>query len=148
MDMTKFIFTLVKGHQIASGLAKDARFPQGTITAQKPYFKALGLKLESYFPATLNAKFNCRKITLTNADFYFKNVKWHTDFPAENFKFFHCRIFTNNAAYAGLIYQPQIETKIEHFHPENQIEVLAPYIENIYYGDTLALESKSLSLLY
>ena len=50
-------FTVVKGHQVASGIANDPRFSEGTIAAQLPYFKALGLNLEGFYRATLNAKF-------------------------------------------------------------------------------------------
>ena len=144
--MAKHPFTLVKGHQVASGLAKDPRFPHGTITAQAPYFKKLGLNLTEFYPATLNAKFNCLAIELINADFYAKNVKWHSLLPAEDFKFYHCNIFTSGTCYPSLIYQPQTETKTEHFQPANQIEILAPYIKNIAYGDTFYIESNSISL--
>jgi hypothetical protein len=146
--MTKLQFTLVKGYQVASGLANDPRFPNGTITEQIPYFKTLGLNLTGYFPATLNAKFNCRQVALNHPDYYFKNVKWHAHLPAENFKFFNCQLFAKNTAYNGLIYQPQPATKTEHFQPENQIEILAPYIEETHYGDILTIKSSNISLLY
>lgn len=139
-------FTVTKGHQVASGNALDARFPNGTIAAQKPNFKALGLDLADYFPATINAEFHCKKVILTQPNYSFTKVKWHQQMPAENFKFYNCQILTENQAYSGLIYQPQIETKIEHFQSENIIEILAPYISNLRYGDKLHIICNQLIL--
>jgi len=144
--MMLFEFTVVKGHQVASGLANDPRFPHGTIHAQIPYFKALGLNLIKYYPATLNAKFNYHTITLNHYDYYFTQVKWHQNMPAENFKFSRCRISTQFKSYSALIYQPQILTKSEHMHPMNQLEILAPFIEDIHYGDLLTLEISNQAL--
>jgi len=148
--MAIFKFTVVKGHQVASGQAKDARFPQGTIAAQLAFFQALGLDLTSFHQATLNAQFNCRSIILNHYDHQFKQVKWHTQMPAEDFKFCRCHILANRQSYPGFIYQPQVATKTEHFQPSNQLELLAPYIAHIKYGDTLALviTSSAISMVY
>jgi hypothetical protein len=139
---------LVKGHQVASGLANHPLFLNGTINAQRPHFEALGLSLECFFPATLNIKFDCQKVELSHADFHFKKVKWHSSAPAEDFKFFICQLWYENTAYQGLVYQPQVSTKIAHFQPENQLEILAPYIKNIAYGDTLYIKNSSITLQY
>ena len=85
---------------------------------------------------------------LSKADYSFQNVKWHSELPAEDFKFFSCQIWFENTAYNGFIYQPQIKTKVAHFQPENQLELLAPYIKNITYGDTLQISSNSIVLHY
>lgn len=146
--MKKHKVTLVKGYQVASGLANDLQFLDGTISAQTPLFKTLGLCLDDFLSATLNVKFNCQKIELSKADYSFQNVKWHSDLPAEDFKFFSCQIWFENTAYNGFIYQPQIKTKVAHFQPENQLELLAPHIKNITYGDTLQISSNSIVLHY
>ncbi len=144
--MGKYQVSLVKGYQVASGLTKNSLFPNGTVNAQIPYFEALGLSLTGFFPATLNIHFDCQKISLSQPTFYFQKVKWHSSVPAEDFKFFTCQLFYKNIAYQALIYQPQIATKVAHFHPHNQLEVLAPYIKNVNYGDTLYIESSSINL--
>lgn len=138
--MAIFQFTVVKGHQVASGIANDPRFNEGTITAQLPYFKALGLNLEGFHRATLNAKFDCRAIELNCYDYCFKQVKWHADIPAEDFKFARCRIIAHDKCYCALIYQPQVNTKIAHFQQANELELLAPFIKHVNYGDILLLD--------
>ena len=60
--------------------------------------------------------------------------------PAENFKFCRCHILANSTSYPALIYQPQLDTKIEHFQPINQLELLAPFIDNLDYGDVISLD--------
>ena len=135
-----FTFTLVKGHQVASGRANDPRFVDGTIAAQLPFFNALGLSLRHYHRATLNAEFDCKSITLKQCDYHFKQVKWHPKMPAEDFKFCRCHIWLDKKSYSALIYQPQAMTKTEHFQPQNQLEMLAPFIKDVRYGDTLTLD--------
>lgn len=142
-----FNFIVVKGHQVASGKAGDARFPDGTIKAQVDKFKALGLSIEAFYPATINAKFFGKYITLNQHDYLFKQVKWHTDMPAENFKFLRCFILKGSNEIPAFIYQPQIETKTEHFQPANQLELLAPYIEDIHYGELLTLKVKKHAII-
>jgi len=138
--MAIFKFTLVKGHQVASGMANDPRFEQGTIAAQIPFFNTLGLNLENFHHATLNAKFDCNTVILNRYDYQFKQVKWHAKMPAEDFKFCRCQILVNEQSYPALIYQPQAVTKTEHFQPKNQLELLAPFIAQINYGDVLSLD--------
>jgi|TARA_R110001599_G_scaffold19702_2_gene75237 hypothetical protein len=133
-------FTVVKGHQVASGSANDSRFPFGTINAQVSHFKALGLDISEFYPATINAEFNSRSITLNHHDYFFKQVKWHDDIPAEDFKFCRCILLKEYTEISALIYQPQFDTKTEHQQPLNQLEILAPYIEDIHYGDLLTLK--------
>lgn len=139
-------FTLVKGHQVASGRANDPRFPQGTIAAQMPFFLEFGLNLNHYHRATLNAEFNCNAITLNHFDYQFRQVKWHKEMPAEDFRFYRCKIVVNEQTYPALIYQPQLATKTEHFQAKNQLELLAPFIANIKYGDILALDIDSAAI--
>ena len=138
--MEIFQFTLVKGHQIASGVANDPRFPIGTIAAQKPYFKALGLNLDGFHQATLNAKFTCSTIIINHYDYSFEKVKWHDKMMAEDFKFVQCQIIVHQQCYPAFIYQPQLASKTEHFHDSNQLEIIAPYIRDLTYGEKLALE--------
>lgn len=139
---------MVKGHQVASGKADDPRFPVGTIREQAPYFKSLGLNISEFYPGTLNAKFTGSSITLNHHDYFFSGVHWHKEMPAEDFKFCRCTILRGNEKYSALIYQPLLKTKTEHLQPLNQLEILAPYINNIKYGDilTLKIAEHSLSL--
>tara|TARA_R110002049_G_scaffold47591_1_gene136768 strand:+ start:251 stop:691 length:441 start_codon:yes stop_codon:yes gene_type:complete len=142
-----FNFIVVKGHQVASGKAADARFPVGTIKAQADRFKSLGLSIEECYPATINAKFTGKRISLNQHDYLFQQVKWHNDMPAENFKFLRCFILKGSNEIPAFIYQPQSETKTEHFHPANQLELLAPYIEDIHYGKLLTLKVKKYAIV-
>jgi len=138
--MTVLQFTVVKGHQVASGSANDPRFPHGTITAQLPFFYALGLNLDGFYQGTINAEFNCDDIVLNHYDYQFKQVKWHSKIPAEDFRFCRCHILAKNQSYPALIYQPMKTTKTEHFQAKNQLELLAPFISDVKYGDSLALD--------
>lgn len=139
-QMDIFEFIVIKGHRVASGLANDPRFPLGTIKAQTAHFKKLGLNISQFYPATINAKFIGESVTLNQYEYFFKQVNWHSEMPAEDFKFFRCTIIKETKEFPALIYQPQVDTKTEHLQPKIQLEILAPYIENIIYGDLLKLK--------
>lgn len=138
--MTLIQFTVVKGHQVASGMINEPRFPKGSISAQRPFFAALGLPLDNYHLATINAQFLCSSLIINSFDYHFKQVKWHAQMPAEDFTLCHCLLLAFGESYPALIYQPQVATKMEHFQPKNQLELLAPSVSNLSYGDVLALD--------
>ena len=144
--MASFDFVLVKGHQVASGLANDPRFFTGTIATQLPFFQALGLNLDNYHRATLNAQFDCKEVVLNHIDYHFEQVKWHPDMPAEDFRFCRCHVLSADRLYPGIIYHPLVNTKTEHFQPKNHLEILAPFITNINYGDVLSLKAPNATL--
>ena len=146
--MLRSEFTVVKGYRVASGLGNDLRFPHGTISAQLPFFKNLGLDLTGFYLGTLNAKFDCKAIVLNQHDFFFNRLKWHSEMPEENFKFYRCHILYQRFSYSALIYQPQKTTKVEHFQPDNQLELLAPFIQGIGYGDKLLLQTHKDALTF
>ncbi|KGJ96036.1 hypothetical protein [Thalassotalea sp. ND16A] len=131
--------TIVKGHQVASGNASSTVFSAGTISLQAPYFNQRGLDLSSYYFATLNCNLGPHCLTIIKPSYCFKNLKWHAKVPAETFSFADCEVIRQGVHYHGLIYQPHVETKIDHFQDKNVIEVIAPFIENIHYQDEVVL---------
>ncbi len=136
-------FTVTKGHQVASGIATDSPFPDGTIALQAPKFKALGLDLTHYFKGTINAQFNCKSIELINWDLSFTNVQWLPEQRPESFHFAHAQIAFNGEQYPAIIYQPTKETKIGHFQTANTLELLAPKINGLKYDSNAVLKIES-----
>ncbi len=127
------------GHGVASGRNADPRFPGGTIKMQFPFFEKLGLNLSEFFPGTLNLSIAPNTYKILQPFKTFRQVKWHPTEPAEDFSFFHCTLEVNGAQYSALIYYPHPDTKPEHFQPADILEVLAPKIENLAYGDEVLL---------
>lgn len=139
--------TVVKGHQVASGTAKDSPYPAGTIVLQKPFFAALGINLAAMFEGTLNLSVAPCEFKILQADYQAKAVKWLPDFPAEDFSFVVCRVEYAESHFPGLVYYPHPETKVRHFQKASLIEVLCPFIEGIDYGDSVSLEYDSEKIL-
>ncbi|MEM8603806.1 MAG: hypothetical protein AAGF24_08225 [Cyanobacteria bacterium P01_H01_bin.121] len=132
------------GHGVASGKAKQNRFPHGTIAMQKPFFQQLGLDLGDYFNGTINLAIAPYQYQVKQAKYTFRDVKWSANDPAEDFSFFDCRVITNsNQPLTGLIYYPHPETKPEHLQPPDILEVLTPFIHGLSYGDELLISVKS-----
>lgn len=127
---------LAQGYRVASG-PSDAYPEYGSIEKQKPYFKALGLDLDHCFNGTLNVSIEPDEFSIIKPEFRFTNVKWTNLTNAEDFSFSRCKVKFQEMEYDGFVYYPDPNTKKGHFQDKSTLEVLAPYIEGIKYGDDL-----------
>ncbi|OKH40027.1 hypothetical protein NIES2119_03510 [[Phormidium ambiguum] IAM M-71] len=146
----KITGTIKKGYGVASGKAKDPRFPNGTIEMQIPVFQECGLDLSQYFPGTINISIAPHQYEIKQAKYTFKNVKWAANEPAEDFSFCDCLIsFSTGRSQSGLIYYPHPETKPEHFQTPDTLEIITSFIDDLKYGDTviIAVDSQQINLL-
>ncbi len=134
------------GHQVASGLAEDSPYEEGTIAMQLPHFQKLGLDLSGYFLGTLNIDIAPHKFKVLNPQFTFPLVKWHPNYPAETFSFSSCQVIVKDIEYQSLIYYPHPETKIGHFQDDAILEAIAPPITKIKYGDAVELRVNGLKI--
>ena len=133
-----------KGYGVASGKAKDPRFPKGTISMQKPFFRERGIDLDAYFPGTINLSIAPHNYEIKKAKYTVRNIKWASGEPAEDFSFFDCRILLNTGKLIdGFIYYPHPETKPEHFQSPDTLEIITSFISNLQYGDELIIEVDS-----
>lgn len=133
---------LVAGHGIASGQAAASPYPAGSISLQAPLFRAAGLDLSPYFPGTLNLVASGGEWRLQQPDVRLEQLRWTDRHPPETFSFWHCRLrqpANPGASWPGLIYHPHPETKVRHFQPPDQLEVLAPWIAGLHTGAPLEL---------
>jgi hypothetical protein len=143
-NWTQVTAVIKAGYGVASGKGGDLRFPQGTIAMQKPFFQQLGLDLSPYFMGTINISIHPHQYVVIKPKYTFKNVKWSSTEPAEDFSFFDCRIiFSDAAPVEGLIYYPHPETKPEHFQTVDTLEIIAPTIDNLKYGEPIIVEINS-----
>lgn len=131
---------LIAGHQVASGKATDSPYPAGSIVLQMPFFKNLGLDLSGFYPATLNLSIQPKRFEWLKPDFKFEQVKWIEGFPEETFWLAKCVIIFNNQEYPGWIYYPLPETKTQHYHSDQVLEIISMRIPGIQYGDKILLQ--------
>ena len=134
---------VTRGHLAASGTGESPRYPGGTIRMQTPVFLKRGLDLAAMYPGTLNLDVAPLRFRLLAADHRFRNVRWTSLIPPEDFSFSRCRIAFGNNLYPGWIYYPHPETKTEHFQSPSIVEILAPWIEGIEYGSRVTLHAQS-----
>ena len=133
---------LKKGYRVASGPSKA--YPEyGSIEKQKPYFKKLGLSLRRMFNGTLNISIAPYEFEIKKPEITFKKVKWTELTNAEDFSFSRCKITFKGKTYNGWVYYPHPETKKDHFQSRSTVEVLAPFIEGIKYGNTVEISFNS-----
>jgi len=104
---------------------------------QLPYFKANGLDLSNYYPATLNLSIAPHVFKMIAPELTLRDLHWAEGFDAEDFSFSSCEIIFKDQHYKGLVYYPHPETKLDHFHSESLIEVISQYIPDIHYGDSV-----------
>ena len=132
---------LVRGHQVASGLNRDPKFPGGSLAMQVPHFRDRGLDLREFHLATLNVSIAPLRFAVVRPAHTFRGVIWHPTEPAEDFSFFDAAIRKENGGWVpALIYHPHPETKPAHFQPPDLIEVLAKaWIADLAYEDPVEL---------
>ncbi|MEA5447690.1 hypothetical protein VB780_03855 [Leptolyngbya sp. CCNP1308] len=135
-----------RGHQVASGSALDSPYPASTIEMQTPFFRGLGLDLSGYFPGTLNISISPSTFQLTNPELTFRQVEWTDRHPPEDFSFSRCRVLFQASTYNCWIYYPHPETKKRNFQNPSIIEIIAPPIPNIKYGDRVEVEYNPLEV--
>lgn len=125
--MREIIGRIVQGHQVASGRAKQDRFPGGTIAMQAPFFLERGLDLSDWHHGTLNVSIFPLRYEILHAPRTFRLVKWHPVEPPEDFSFFDGEILEPPTGQwvEALLYFPHPETKPEHLQPPDVIEIIA-----------------------
>ena len=132
---------IVRGHQVASGLNGDPRFPGGTVRMQLPHFAARGLDLTPFYPGTLNVTIAPRHYRVIRPRHTFRAVQWHPTEPAEDFSFFDVRLLRADPhPVPGLIYYPHPDTKPEHFQQPDVLELLLPFVDGLAVATEIALQ--------
>ena len=137
------IGTVRSGHQVASGQGVNSPYERGTLEMQLPYFRDRGLDLSGFYLGTLNVSISPQTFEFIAPEYTFERVKWHPDYPAETFSFSLAIVIVRDISYRGWIYYPHPETKIGHFQDDSILEVIAPKINNLNYGDRLCLKLDS-----
>jgi len=138
----KIVKGVVKeGHRVASGMAGDDRFPEGTLALQMPRFAERGLDLSSYHRGTLNVSIAPHLFRIDKSWKSLPNVKWSPDMPAENFSFYRCEIRPSGieSFQKGLVYWPHPSTKPEFQQDPSVLEILAPFLAEAGYGSEVEL---------
>ena len=103
---------------------------------QAPFFKERGLDLSGFHRDTEHLGCSAEiSNSQCSSSFLIGSVDVQT--PARAFLLSACWLTFRNQRYAGLIYYPHPETKARHHQNDSVIEVLAPWIEGIQYGDHL-----------
>lgn len=131
--------TVTRGHRIASGLAEHSPYGAGSIQLQTPLFKSQGLDLSGYYPGTINLSISPYSISIRQPFWQIQKLEWTRHHPPETFSFFQAELFFSGQTYGGLIYYPHPETKQTHFQGASIVEILAPRIPGLNYGDRLFL---------
>ncbi len=131
--------TVIPGFGVASGNNPQSPYPQGSIAMQTPFFKELGVDVSTYYQGTLNLDCKVASLQLRKADYCFEKLKWNSTTPPETFSFVRCALLSNQGWIDGLIYYPHPETKPDHIHPDNLLEVLAPFTEEFQYGTSVKI---------
>tara|TARA_R110002033_G_scaffold160520_1_gene196857 strand:- start:272 stop:745 length:474 start_codon:yes stop_codon:yes gene_type:complete len=129
-----------QGHGVASGKAKDPRYPKGTLKAQYEHFLQKGLDLSPYFLGTINVDIAPYSFKILKPKYFLEDIHWSPFIPPENFYFFEVSLHLNENSYKGLIYMPDPATKAEHFQNPSILEVILPKIDELKYGDNVIIE--------
>jgi hypothetical protein len=128
-----------KGHGVASGTSPGSPYPTGSISMQAPFFKARGLDLSSCYFGTLNVSIAPARWKIVRPTFLFEKVKWTDLHPPETFSFVPCDITYRAVTVHGWLYYPHPETKAAHWQDASVMEIIAPRLEGLAYGEPIEL---------
>jgi hypothetical protein len=132
--------TVIAGHGVASGRAANSPYPQGSIAMQMPFFKAMGLDLGDCWPGTLNVSIAPHTWELLRADHRFERLEWTQLHPPETFSFVRVQLVWRKQQTAAWLYRPHPETKAAHHQAPSVMEIIAPRLDGLEYGDAVGLE--------
>ncbi len=124
-----------QGHRVASGMTTETPYPRGAIEMQAPFFAERGLDLTGLYRGTLNISISPYTFSMQHPAYTFRHVEWTTLHPPEDFSFSQCHVIAHGIQYSGWIYYPHPETKLTHFQDPSIVEVIAPLIASLSYGD-------------
>lgn len=130
---------VAQGHGVASGRAKNSPYPHGSLAMQMPFFKSLGLDLSGYWLGTLNVSIAPYTWALLHADHCFERLAWTHLHPPETFSFVQLEMVWRNQHVQAWLYYPHPETKTTHHQNASVMEVIAPKLEGLVYGDNVVL---------
>ena len=132
--------SVVPGHGVASGRAAHSPYPQGSNAMHMPFFAALGLDLGNCWPGTLNVSIAPHAWELLRADHCFERLEWTHLHPPEAFSFAQVQLTWRGQRTAAWLYRPHPETKAAHHQAPSVMEIIAPRLEGLEYGDVVGLE--------
>lgn len=67
-------------------------------------------------------------------------MEWTDLHPPEHFSFSCCRVLYAGAKYEAWVYYPHPETKLRNLQAPSVLEVIAPLIPDVKYGDELEVQ--------
>ncbi|MEM9137963.1 MAG: hypothetical protein AAGB01_11535, partial [Cyanobacteria bacterium P01_F01_bin.42] len=111
----------------------------GSIELQAPYFKRLGLDLDGYYAGTINLSIAPSTFRIRQPLRQFQNMLWTDQHPPETFSFCQAELVWSGQRHSGLVYYPHPETKRTHFQSNAVLELLAPELSGLAYGDRLTI---------
>jgi hypothetical protein len=138
---------VVLGHGVASGRASNSPYPTGSIAMQMPFFKVLGLDLRHCWPGTLNVSIAPHIWELLAPDHCFENLAWTHLHPPETFSFVQVQLSWRGQQTTAWLYRPHPETKAAHHQKPSIMEIIAPRLEGLNYGDAVKVAFASNALL-
>jgi hypothetical protein len=131
---------VVRGHGVASGQAVGSPYPQGSVAMQMPFFKARGLDLGDCWAGTVNVSIAPHTWALLQADHCFERLAWTHLHPPETFSFARLQMLWRAKSIGAWLYYPHPETKAAHHQNASVMEIIAPRMDGLAYGDAVALQ--------
>ncbi len=129
-------FRVARGRGAASG-AREYADLGGSLRAQWPRFEERGLDLSAFHGATINADIRPAAADIHAPLITLRDIAWHPTLPPEDFSFAGAAIEYQGERYPAMVYYPRPETKGAYadMPPDYLVELLAPLIPGLAYGD-------------
>ncbi len=127
---------VVRGHGVASGIGINQ--DEGSIKKQKRFFDKI-IDWEHFWPGTINVSISPNRYLWKNNKATYEGINWHVDQPKEDFGISKCKITVKGESHDAWAYCPLPKTKTQNLHDPTMIEIIAPKIEGLEYGDKVSV---------
>lgn len=133
--------TLIQGHQVASGLASNCPWPGGSVARQLPLMGLHGVPVTRLFSGTLNVALACREVPYPEQFEFDFVLDWRAPDKPTHFRLHRLIVEFAGRRYQGWSYRKIYPDGYVSIHPQpaNVIEILAPQIDGIQYGDRVSV---------
>ncbi|MBV8848835.1 MAG: hypothetical protein JOZ16_04545 [Methylobacteriaceae bacterium] len=135
---------VARGHGVASGTARDRRFPNGTIRLQLPFFEGAIANFQAYlggspFAGTINIAVDTEAVVIMRPEFRLPEVRWTDVFGPETFYLSAAQLVHGDGRYPVFLYMPDPASKPDHHQPRQVVELLARRLPEVSYGNRVTL---------
>lgn len=123
-------------------MAADCPWPGGSVARQLPLMARHGVPVDELYAGTLNIALDCTDVPYPSQFEFDFVLDWRSPDKPTHFRLHALKVYFEGAEYLGWSYRKIYPEGFVSRHPQpsNVIEILAPKVSGIQYGDAVSVK--------